>query len=288
MTLQRIIQEVWESLGEPSDLDFWKTRPNEPDTSSEAWKQLVSVINEGILALSTWKWPNGRQIRMRHLEDSQWLQVINPVGQVKSLGSFGLVEVGQSLEGELSGKMVKGKSSGSKGIVLTGVKDGFIGVVNKKGEFQVGEALEVYGKRFGLGSKVLEVVGVNVNGSELDLATEWQWAGSMETGVPTSFRKMPRGFEVDVWPDSGVEMEVRVARAPKEVLEPDEEPELPVQFHWGLVLWGKWWGLERGLETNDAYAVRKDLEDFMQTTRTEYDLQDEWVKGQMTIQSEGV
>jgi len=46
-------------------------------------------------------------------------------------------------------------------------------------------------------------------------------------------------------------------------------------------------GLARNLESNDAYAARKDLEDFMSKTRTEYDLQDEHAIGQIKIYPEG-
>jgi len=285
MKLLTIINEIWESLGEPSDLDFWKSRPDEPDQSSKAWKQLVNVVNEGILALSTWKWPNSRQIRMRHLEDSQWVQVQHPRGTVTGVSSSGLLVV-DGLSGDLSGRMVRSQA-GSQGMILRGVSGGVIGVVNQRGEFSVGDSLEVYQRRFGLGSRVMEVLGVGFGDTELELTTGFQWSGGMEVGEPTAFRKIPRGFEVDKWPEDGFEMEVRVMRAPALVSEPDDEPELPVQFHWGLILWGKWWGLERSLETNDAYAVRKDLEDFMQTTRTEYDLQDGATSGQFKVVSEG-
>jgi hypothetical protein len=108
-------------------------------------------------------------------------------------------------------------------------------------------------------------------------------------GVPTEVRVVSGGVLFDVFPEADRNYMVRYFRGPKPMLvsEGAVAPELPVQFHEGLVIWGSWWGLTRGQETENAYSVKKDLEDFMARTRTEYDLQDEMVQGQVKVYPEG-
>jgi hypothetical protein len=116
MTILNIVKEIFEALGEPSDLDFWNSTRTAANTSSVAWKRLVDVVNEGCLALSSWKWPNGRQIRMRHVEDVVYLKM-NPVEGVcsgvlpSSLEMAGL-EDGTNLQ---AGKLLVGEESGATG-----------------------------------------------------------------------------------------------------------------------------------------------------------------------------
>ena len=92
-----------------------------------------------------------------------------------------------------------------------------------------------------------------------------------------------------MWPTSGKTFAVRYHRGPKVLTVNDAavEPELPEQFHWAIMLHVVWWGLRRAQESNDAYATKKDLEDFMARTRTEYDLQDDIVSGQIKIYPQG-
>ena len=347
MTILNIVKEIFEALGEPSDLDFWNSTRTAANTSSVAWKRLVDVVNEGCLALSSWKWPNGRQIRMRHVEDVVYLKM-NPVEGVcsgvlpSSLEMAGLAD-GTNLQ---AGKLLVGEESGATGIVLwssgttlmlTGVEGSF--VEGEKGKLYQREwkfetvtaALEAgqiitttlavdggfaatnYGSTEAIsggtaGYDPATVTGIPVlagKGAPIDVIGVYDVESGIALGeterqeryvsvgrnvvAPSSIQRIPRGFVLDTWPPEGMVVAVRFTRGPGVLgyTDTEAEPELPPQFHWGLVLWGKWWGLQRSLETNDAYAVRKDLESFMSQTRTEYDFQDEFVTGQMKAYPEG-
>jgi len=313
MTILNIVKEIFESLGEPSDLDFWNSTRTAANTSSVAWKRLVDVVNEGCLALSSWKWPNGRQIRMRHVEDVVYLKM-NPVEGVcsgvlpSSLEMAGLAD-GTNLQ---AGKLLVGEESGATGIVLwssgttlmlTGVEGSF--VEGEKGklyqrEWKFETVTAGYDPETVTGIPVLagkgapiDVIGVYdvESGTALGETERQERYVSVGRNVvaPSSIQRIPRGFVLDTWPSEGMVVAVRFTRGPGVLgyTDTEAEPELPPQFHWGLVLWGKWWGLQRSLETNDAYAVRKDLESFMSQTRTEYDFQDEFVTGQMKAYPEG-
>ncbi|HRR45191.1 MAG TPA: hypothetical protein P5224_11690 [Mesotoga sp.] len=313
MTILNIVKEIFESLGEPSDLDFWNSTRTAANTSSVAWKRLVDVVNEGCLALSSWKWPNGRQIRMRHVEDVVYLKM-NPVEGVcsgvlpSSLEMAGLAD-GTNLQ---AGKLLVGEESGATGIVLwssgttlmlTGVEGSF--VEGEKGklyqrEWKFETVTAGYDPETVTGIPVLagkgapiDVIGVYDVESGIALGETERQERYVSVGrnvvAPSSIQRIPRGFVLDTWPLEGAVVAVRFTRGPGVLgyTDTEAEPELPPQFHWGLVLWGKWWGLQRSLETNDAYAVRKDLESFMSQTRTEYDFQDEFVTGQMKAYPEG-
>jgi len=313
MTILNIVKEIFEALGEPSDLDFWNSTRTAANTSSVAWKRLVDVVNEGCLALSSWKWPNGRQIRMRHVEDVVYLKM-NPVEGVcsgvlpSSLEMAGL-EDGTNLQ---AGKLLVGEESGATGIVLwssgttlmlTGVEGSF--VEGEKGklyqrEWKFETVTAGYDPETVTGIPVLtgkgapiDVIGVYDVESGIALGETERQERYVSVGrnvvAPSSIQRIPRGFVLDTWPSEGAVVAVRFTRGPGVLgyTDTEAEPELPPQFHWGLVLWGKWWGLQRSLETNDAYAVRKDLESFMSQTRTEYDFQDEFVTGQMKAYPEG-
>jgi len=313
MTILNIVKEIFEALGEPSDLDFWNSTRTAANTSSVAWKRLVDVVNEGCLALSSWKWPNGRQIRMRHVEDVVYLKM-NPVEGVcsgvlpSSLEMAGL-EDGTNLQ---AGKLLVGEESGATGIVLwssgttlmlTGVEGSF--VEGEKGklyqrEWKFETVTAGYDPETVTGIPVLtgkgapiDVIGVYDVESGIALGETERQERYVSVGrnvvAPSSIQRIPRGFVLDTWPLEGAVVAVRFTRGPGVLgyTDTEAEPELPPQFHWGLVLWGKWWGLQRSLETNDAYAVRKDLESFMSQTRTEYDFQDEFVTGQMKAYPEG-
>ena len=313
MTILNIVKEIFEALGEPSDLDFWNSTRTAANTSSVAWKRLVDVVNEGCLALSSWKWPNGRQIRMRHVEDVVYLKM-NPVEGVcsgvlpSSLEMAGLAD-GTNLQ---AGKLLVGEESGATGIVLwssgttlmlTGVEGSF--VEGEKGklyqrEWKFETVTAGYDPETVTGIPVLagkgapiDVIGVYDVESGIALGETERQERYVSVGrnvvAPSSIQRIPRGFVLDTWPPEGMVVAVRFTRGPGVLgyTDTEAEPELPPQFHWGLVLWGKWWGLQRSLETNDAYAVRKDLESFMSQTRTEYDFQDEFVTGQMKAYPEG-
>jgi hypothetical protein len=62
-----------------------------------------------------------------------------------------------------------------------------------------------------------------------------------------------------------------------------DEPDMPSQFHKVLVLWATWWGLKRNNEHDSAWAVRQDIDHYMQTTITPEDDRMEREDGQVMV-----
>uniref|UniRef100_A0A6M3K5D2 Uncharacterized protein n=1 Tax=viral metagenome TaxID=1070528 RepID=A0A6M3K5D2_9ZZZZ len=67
---------------------------------------------------------------------------------------------------------------------------------------------------------------------------------------------------------------VHYYRLPTDMSASTDEPEIPSQFHYGLVLWGLIWGHRRANESDRAYAAEQSLRDFMRSTLSAYDVAD--------------
>lgn len=314
MTLQEIVVEIFEALGEPSELDFWTDRDSQTvNTSHLGWKKIVDVVNDGCLALSMWKWPNGRQVRFRHLEDTAYMTMEPLSGTVSGIAGNSMVISGLPAGSNLQvGKLVVGSTSGATGTILWSNGTSVV-LTNVDGAFVNGETATVYQREFrfvpvssgydpttvggipyfaanGKPLEVSQVISVT-DGSKLAETfkdSRFLYA-DVSVGVPTSMYRIAGGFAVDVWPEKGLAYIVRYLRGPKQLGYTDiaVEPEVPVQFHRGLVLYGIWWGLRRAQESADAYATKRDLEDFMQRTRTEFDIHDDLSNHQAFMSPEG-
>jgi len=137
----------------------------------------------------------------------------------------------------------------------------------------------------------LEIVGVfATDGSELSLALEQDKKPvvSATAGQPTEYAKTQLGLRFDTYPDATYEYFVRFMRLPRPlgVLDSLVEPEIPQQFHRSLALYGLWWLFMKSQEVDKAYAVRRNFEDMLKRTQTEYDLQDRTQRGQITLVGE--
>ena len=316
MTLKQIIVEIFEALGEPSDLEIYSDR--DTDTIGQTlpgWKRLVDVVNSGCLALGMWKWPNGRQVRMRFPDAVAFMKTTARSGAATSVTSTSMSVAGLPAGSNLqAGKLVVGQTSGATATVLwsNGVD---LVLTNVVGTFSEVETVKLYQREykftaatagsayptagygipyFAANGTPLEVVQVEELSSQTVLASTARYerflAPGTEVGTPGSIQKLPAGFLFDSWPTDGLAFAVRYMRGPKVLAYTDEttEPELPSQFHPGLVLYGIWWGYRRNQESNDAYSAKQDLNDFMARTRTEYDLQDELARGQIKMYPEGM
>lgn len=65
-TAQQMAQELWERLGEPSDLDPYQADGSTIDTTSDGWTRMLRALNRGVVSVATWRDPqSGRQFRFR-------------------------------------------------------------------------------------------------------------------------------------------------------------------------------------------------------------------------------
>lgn len=105
----------------------------------------------------------------------------------------------------------------------------------------------------------------------------------LEIGLPTSWYRSGRRIYVDsVFLDPG-KVSCVVLEAPRELAEADQSPDLPEQFHYAYVLWALIQVYGMAQETNMKYSFTKQFEEFMTTTQTSIDYDDQDLAGSISV-----
>jgi hypothetical protein len=301
MTLRDIVIDVFEALGEPSDLDIYSDSVGQViDTSKIGWTKLVAKVNEACNAIANWRWPSGRIIRMRlhearaplkvALHDTAIITAVTPTFSVSGWGFSG------SHKGDLI------VSATGSGLVLWQDGLNFVAQI-QEGSITTGQSVSFYTREFKwtAGSALVGIPYTAAEGKPIEIkrvidaetSTELSQlssypAFSTDLGTPTGFYKLYNGLVFDVYPELAKLYIIEYSRGPAILSATTDIPELPEQFHPAIVLYCIWKGLRRSQESNEAYAVRKDLEESLARIMTEYDHQDDMQhSGQIKIYPEG-
>ncbi len=316
MTLEQIVTRIFVGLGEPSDLQIYAFGTTTVDTALPGWRTLVDVVNQSQLELSMWKFPEGHQLRMRLNEATAAFQTATLAATLNqaSTGVIGFNGLAGA-DNALAGRLVVGPNG--TGLILASdanVSDTTLYLTKMTGTFALSEAVTIHQREYlwnaaagvinpivnagviqyraanGVPLEVIDLVDI---ATETHLETTTKFVGTKvvasTVATPTSFVKIPGGVRMDSWPPAGLTYMVRYIRAPRTLAYTDVavEPEVPPQFHRALELMGLIWGYRRAQESTDAYSAKKDLVDFLRTVRTEYDIQDDNVQGQVKFYPNG-
>jgi hypothetical protein len=316
VVLSQIVSELYTAAGEPPDLEY-----RDPGTlailpASQNWAELVRLVNEAQNAISTWVHQDGRRMRMRLTEDTARLvtqQVTSAVGTIS--GSTLTLTTNSAVRDYYRGWMVEGANGATALVFVSYIGAGptdILLLAQLEGTFTVGEVLTLSKRSYQFvdiatatppyadGSiytdytygPPLEIVGVvGTDGTELSIsdANDKMTVKGATSGQPTSYTKSFLGLRFDTYPDDAYEYVVRFMRMPRPFAVGDSavECEIPMQFHRAIVLYCFWWLLLRSHEVDKAYAVRRNMEDILKRTQTEYDLQDRVQRGQIKLDMEG-
>lgn len=315
MTLRRMVEEMYEADAEVPDLEY-RDAAGAVDTASNGWSKLVALVNEGQNAIATWVHQDGRRMRMRLTDDVARLVALQQTLAIDSVGSGSLVLTTASGARDTYRKCrVEGATSGATALVFASYSDlggDTLLLSETEGTFVAGESLVASRRDYYFADtsaetppfadgriytdytygRPVEITGVlQTDGTELELKASNNKLTSIGTtnGQPSSYTKTALGLHFDVFPDEAYTYYVRFARLPRplSVLDAESECELPQQFHRAVVLYGLWWLLLREHETDKAYAVRRNLEDMLKRTQTEFDMQDREQRGQIKLDMEG-
>lgn len=317
MTKLQIVQNVYEALGEPSDLQYLDDNDNVL-TGSVGWRRMIDAINLAILEISVWKFPDGRTIRFRYLEDVAHLQTVFETAAVA-----GAVTGSSILTTTLTNTTLNTYSGCAMRIGTTiyrirysqpnvtiptnvdlmldsliTVADGAALSVSKREYRFVDQTITpftttpteiAYTAANGAPLEILNVYDTAQN-SELELVKKYDPLISLQAvfQTPAQYYKIAQGLRFESYPDSSRLYTVRYMRGPRtmDYTTLTEEPELPVQFHEAVVLYCLWWGYRRMQENNSAYSTKQDLVDMLRRVRTEYDLQGELTSHQFSFNVE--
>lgn len=314
MELQKIIQDVYEALGEPSDLQY-KDDLDNIDITLPGWLRLVDTVNAACLALSVWKFPDGRTVRFRYLEDVAQLETIFEtvtLTQATTNSNILTVSLTNMTVNFYAGFAVKVLNTSYRvrysqaSTLVPGSVDLMIDAtisvptataveVSSREYFFANQTLNpftqvpvgiVYNAANGVPLEIIDVFDLETN-SSLNLLKKYDplIALSPNFQIPSQYYKLAKGLRFESFPNKKKNYAIRYVRGPKLLTYAllTAEPELPEQFHGAIVLYCLWWGYRRMQENDSAYATKQDLVEMLRRIRTEYDLQGEYTSHQFTI-----
>ena len=306
MTLTQLRTEVWEGLGEPSDID--------PSSSAT---RLNLILNEAQKNISTWKDPHhGRRARMRNLLADLYFQakvisgttapsgtVATTTGTIKFSSSYcganddryngWVVSCGSDrrLITDYAGSAYSATLAASWGTTpsntaayklykafyyLLPSTDPFLSS-SPSGEHILlpSTNASVY-RPEGNFLEILNIQDVR-NGLDLDRGgrTESWINNTTSPGDPTEWRRDGMKLRFNYPTDEGIWFKLSYYRLPTEMSEDADTPDLPEMFHYGLILWALAWGHNRRMEDKKAYFYEQKFLNFMRTRLNTYEMESE-------------
>jgi len=291
MTLGNAIREVWEMLGEPSDLN--PTVNGSVSLTTAAAVRIAAALNDAQDAIATWILPSGRRLKFRCLEKSISFEPKIVTGTLGVMSSdWKILELPPSLATSTSGRF-EGWFASVNGvhrrILRHTVVGGLAQIILDKAFTEDPTGLELTLRqrvlRFGSGvddvqnaSRPCEVLYVidSETGQPVDreYAKNFLPALTAAVGVPGSFSKYGNGIVLDCAPETSRSYELYYVGYPVQASSLDEEFMLPEAFHQAIVLRATWWGFRRYSESTTAYATKRDFMELMQSLQTQIDYED--------------
>lgn len=283
MTCSSALVEIWEMLGEPTDLSPY-TNPNDVSTFSmtlTGTTALLRALNHGIQAIASYKdRTTGRHYRFRDCIAERYIQSDTTSGTATSASSTSSVvlDTAESAANTLRGALIV--CNDENRLIVSNTT---AAVVPHK-EFSSTTASQDYViyRRWldlsGEDTRLYEVLSLFDMEDEQEL--DRRFAGELaeeqilDTGVPTTW--FSTGSRI--WFDYHVEDEryykINFYQLPAYLTSSDETTELPLPepVHYACILWCLAWGFGRYQDPTMRYSYRKELQEFMRETATQFDV----------------
>lgn len=261
MTLSDALQDVWEALGEPTDLEF-RNAAGAVDTTSAGWSSLLRGLQRGIIATMRFKearngrrlkWPGSTKITSRAGGRTETLTVASVTG-----GAITTVEnvtddtyIGWLVEYNDELRRVA-YSSGT----LLAVTEAF------SSEPSPGDTL-LLRQSFVSVSAVDGVLRVTdtTNGRDLEVVRpeDVTWDTSPTAGDPTRYYHLGDRLHLDPPPDTERYFYLELETYPDVTsLGADEELSIPEPLQYSVILWTTAWGFGRYLNPEMKRALRRE------------------------------
>lgn len=313
MTVEKMSIAIWEQLGEPSDLIPGTLDANGVltyESSTTGGTKLLEWINRSIARIVSWKNKRGHIVRFRDLDERVFFQGYELTGTLQSASSTVAVlqTSASTVDGFYNGMLLHITSNtganGKRQIVdyvgstrsatvsraFEAVPDGTSTyAINKdfydfkiSTDADVGDNILVDAKE-----KILTATKVKdlYRETELDYKTKTESfvGNSSQNGDPTEWWMEGKGLRFNIAPDDNRWFEANIRVLPEDVTTGTDIVQIPETFHEAIVMWCVWNGLTRDGDFNGAYAVKRNLEDYMETVINEQDLLSEEIEAQFII-----
>lgn len=286
MTFEELQDEVWDNLGQPSDLD--------PDTYST----IGEWVNRGYRRICFWKFPNGRILRFRALEGELFFQtpLVEGTAQDGATSTITLAAGASGTDDYYNGWVVEvdgGTGVGQRRLIvdysggarLATVATDWTTTPDSTSTYNL---FKQFMKFVTTGSHdivldpndsiydALKVVDLK---DEKDLDRPFRtdtFSGNLTTpGTPGEYLVFGDRIIFDCPIDEARWYKLEYVKIPANMVNSSDEPAIPEPWHEGISMWATWKGLIRGQEPPMAYAMQRNLDDFMGKMVEQYSFDDE-------------
>ena len=284
MNLGELVEEIYVRSGNLTTLEPHGA-DGEIDLLTPGSKLILGWINRAMLAISAWKRPQNRQFAVWRRSPELKFLVIEP-GEVQTAGNESTADVVYlpSVPAGVVGKFLfLVDTQEFRQIVAQGV--GYV-VLDRPFEFSIptfevrilSNYAEIPESEFWLG--INQIVGLP-DRNELDMIRSNDYfvrSGDLVVGQPTSWYRSGRRIYIDTISPEIVRLGLVVIQPPRKFDSGSSVfsvPDLPETFHQGIVLWSLIQAFSMAQETTMSYATSRQFEEFMMTTQTMLDFEDQ-------------
>lgn len=282
MTVNEMILEVWQLLGEPTDIDPTDGTANPTtaniDTTTQGYTRILRALNQGQVRVATHRQPRGRMFRWKGGQQAFTAYITKDTTTAAATVS-------------------KDDTSVTVSVAMT--IDEYRGYTMK-----IGNELHLVSSNSGTELSIAEGFEKDYPiGTEILLCPNWitipdtepVWVISYIRDMDTDLRltpdprttamldPIPRGTaavhynrvtdliyldDVDMTDDRRLAYRIAYLRLPR-AMSDTQESELPENYHWAMILWACGWGAWRQQDPNERKNMRDDFADFMRQTQLE-------------------
>jgi len=305
MTLEEIRLEIWKALGEPTDLD-----PS-TDTSYNGGPYLTFVANMAQRRIASYKTVKGRIIRLPNLVGDLFFKSKVIKGSLEIGGSTSTVELPVGDVGtqddryngwifEVNGetRLIVDYDGASRTATLS---EDLSSAPEMGDEYSLYKSFSLLvpsshawasehiilpevSDRWRADGNLIEVLKIEDLANERTLGHAARGASFVtlrtSTGDPTEWYRFGNKIYFNYAPEEEQWFRMEYYRTPTDMSAPTDEPEIPEQFHYGVILWGIEWGYRREGESNEKYSTKRDFQGFMERTVENLDIAGERSFGQ--------
>jgi hypothetical protein len=279
MTLSEIRTDVWEELGEP---------PNCDPATPAGLARLDGWINRGYKKILFWKFPDGSRVQFPATEGEVFFKSHIVTGTISS-GTTKTVTLDASAganDGQYNGWVLDASSlltlivaydgSSRTATLATTLAAAPTGAYSLYKRFmKLAKASDVgAGENIILSSvsAIKEVQKIICLEDETEIVpaerTETFANGLTSPGRPSSYFRRGAQIIFDCPMDEELWYHMEYVRIPPDLTLDTDEPEMPETFHEAIMMWALWRGYHWMQETDMAYSTKRDIIDFMSTTRS--------------------
>ena len=293
MTVEDLLVDVFEVLGEPSDLPIYITGTTTVSLSEIGTIKILRWINRAYKRIINWKFPNGSQVRFNIQSGEAYFSTkvltgTASAGSSTTITLAGLTAGVDRYNGWLV-SIVSGTGAGQKRLVVD--TDGaLLATVDHAWDTapDSSSVFKLYKRRYWF--RQASAIDVNENiplspvsqiAAVLKLSSpedsedlpqgsriETYMTDTLESGDPDSYIALGDSILFDVAPDSVRWYRLEYSRIPDDLTALSQEPMIPASFHEALLLYTHWIGLRRSQEWGGAYSTKRDIEDLMSSLKT--------------------